>query len=355
MVVMGNGELALDGLPQDSPVREYIGEIQVAARRAAELCRQMLAYSGKATFAFENVHIKLFLQEMMHLLKTLVSKKAVMRLHVVREAPPILADQGQLQQVIMNLMLNASEALGEQEGVIAITIDVRKRDVINFKDCVSAPEVPDANDYVVIEISDTGCGMNGETQRRIFEPFFSTKFTGRGLGMAAVLGIVRAHRGAISINSKPGQGTTIAVLLPAIMTETCVMPQVQSVEQTDWQGKGLVLLVDDEPSLRTVGAKLLKRIGFNVITAKDGVDAVQIYKEKGSEIGLVLLDLTMPRMNGEEAFKELRHINPDVRVILASGYSQEDIAPKFAGKGLAAFIQKPYTLGKLREILAAIW
>jgi len=205
--------------------------------------------------------------------------------------------------------------------------------------------------YAYLEVTDTGSGMDAETQSRIFDPFFSTKFTGRGLGLATVLGIVRAHKGALKVYSEPGKGTSFKILFP-VPEDAGKDVRTNGSPPADWRGQGTILLVDDVGSLIDLGARMLAHLGFTVLTATDGRQAVDLYRERGNEIDLVLMDLTMPQMDGAEAFDELRRLNPNVRVVLASGYSKEDVASRFAGKGLYGVLQKPYTLARLREILA---
>lgn len=253
----------------------------------------------------------------------------------------------------MNLVMNGSEAIGEKSGVITVSTGARLCDAAYLRETFLNESLPEGL-YVSLEVSDTGCGMDRETQARIFEPFFTTKFTGRGLGMSAVLGIVRGHNGALRVYSEPGKGTTFRLLFPASLQEEEESPSGGGPSVSEWCGSGTVLLVDDEETILRVGQLMLERLGFSVITAGDGREAVEIYRTRGKDLALVLLDLTMPRMNGEEAFRELRRIDPNVRVILSSGYSEQEISARFAGKGLAGFIQKPYQVDSLRDVLKGI-
>jgi CheY-like chemotaxis protein len=205
--------------------------------------------------------------------------------------------------------------------------------------------------YVYLEIADTGCGMDKETLARLFDPFFTTKFTGRGLGMAAVLGIVRGHKGAIKVYSEPNRGTTFKVLLPASGEPS--ERAGDTGRQHGWQGAGTVLLVDDELSVCDIGTEMLHALGFTTITAHDGNEAVTLFKNT-PDIAFVVLDLTMPHMDGEACFRELRRLNPDVKVIMSSGFNEQEVTGKFVGKGLAGFIQKPYKLSALRDVIKSL-
>ena len=349
--IMGNAELALDDISPLSPGRENLAQIVTASKRAADLCVQMLAYAGKSRIEKRNLALGTLVEEMLHLLKMSISKKAILNLNLEKSLPRMSGDPAQIRQILMNLVINASEAIGERSGVIALStgaMDCSEQYLANGY--IVAPAKPGT--YVYIEVSDTGCGMDKDTVQRIFEPFFTTKFTGRGLGLAAVLGIVKAHEGALRVYSEPGKGSTFKVLFPAIDVVEDREPERDA--NRDWHGSGTVLLVDDEESIRAICSKQLLRLGLDVLTAEDGRQAVNLYRERKDAIALVLLDLTMPHMNGEEAFRELRQINPNVRVILASGYSEDDIAARFAGKGLAGCLQKPYTMDKLRSLLSTL-
>jgi len=353
MAVLGHAELAMVKLPPMSPARNALAEIITAARNAADLCRQMLTYSGRTSSALEKIDLRELVEEMLHLLKTAISKKALLNLNLDRDLIPIRGDPSQIRQILMNLIINASEAIGDRSGVITVAAGATRCD----RDYLESTELGDAIPpglYMHLEVADTGCGMDARTKARVFEPFFSTKFTGRGLGLAAVLGIVRAHKGALKVYSEPGKGTTFKILFPALTKEQEVARPPESSSLANWRGKGTILLVDDEESLIALGGRMLEHLGFDVLTASDGREAVDLYRKRAGEIDLVLLDLTMPHMDGGEAFGELRRINPDVRVILSSGYSRDDVAGRFAGKNLAGVLQKPYTLAKLTESLSAV-
>jgi CheY-like chemotaxis protein len=284
------------------------------------------------------------------MLEVSISKKAVLRLNPHQSLPPVEVDGTQMRQIIMNLVINASEAIGDKSGVIAITTGCMDCDRSYLKGVWLDQNITEGL-YVYLEIADTGCGMDQETLTKIFDPFFTTKFTGRGLGMAAVLGIVRGHKGAIKVYSEPGKGTSFKILLPA-SNRPAELFNGES-HKDDWQGSGTVLLVDDEETVRGIGSEMLKELGFKSITANDGREAVEIFRNT-PEITFVILDLTMPHMDGEQCFRELRKMNPDVKVIISSGYNEQEVTQKFVGKGLAGFIQKPYRLSDLKNTIRGI-
>jgi PAS domain S-box-containing protein len=353
MVVMGHAELALKEISPISPAHGNLTEITAAARRAADLSLQMLAYAGKAVFTMERVGLRDLVEEMAHQLKIAISKKAILKLSLERGLPPIQADPGRIRQIVMNLIINASEAIGDRSGVITVSVGATRHD----KEYLEKAELHDdlaPGLYVHLEVTDNGIGMDAETRSRIFDPFFSTKFTGRGLGLASVLGIVRAHKGAIKVYSEPGKGTTFKVLFPALTEGEDATRFPGSYLPADWRGKGTILLVDDEESLLALGARMLELLGFTVLTAADGLQAVDLYRKRGKGIDLVLMDLTMPHMDGAEAFAELRRLNPDVPIVLASGYAEDDVSSRFEGKRPTGIVQKPYTLARLREMLAGL-
>ncbi len=357
MGILGHADMALMKLPPESPARSSVQKIEMAALRAAELTNQMLAYSGKGRFIIESLDLSKIVEEMGHLLETVISKKAVLKYNFTRNLPPIQGDAAQIRQVIMNLITNSSDAIGENSGIITISTGVMEADHVYLSETYLDDDLVSGY-YVYIEVSDTGCGMDEETRSRIFDPFFSTKFSGRGLGLAAVLGIIRGHRGAIKVYSEPGRGTTFKILFPCDKTESLNRPHgcdEESATGLMFEQKKTVLVVDDDETVRTVVKMMLEEAGFRVITAVDGVKALDLFREQGNVIDLVLLDMTMPHMNGEETFRELRRIDPHVRVILSSGYNEQDATDRFAGKGLAGFIQKPFRsamlMKKIKEAL----
>jgi two-component system, cell cycle sensor histidine kinase and response regulator CckA len=262
-----------------------------------------------------------------------------------------------MQQVVMNLITNASEAIGEQPGVVTLTTGAQECDAA-YLSRSRIPEKPAPGHFAWLEVTDTGCGMDEETQQRMFDPFFSTKFTGRGLGMAAVLGIVRGHRGAILVDSVLGQGTMVRVLFPVVEAAS------EAAAALEWQAEapvaaagpaavfsGMILVVDDEEPVRALCQKAVRRLGFRTLAAADGAEALRVYREHAAEIVCVILDLTMPKMNGAVAFAALQAINPQVKVILCSGYDEGTASEQFVGQGLAGFIQKPYRLELLQVAL----
>ncbi len=360
MAILGSADLALDELSPMSPARGNLQTIVKASKRAAELAKQMLAYSGKGRFVVEPIDAGGLIEEISHLLEVSISKKSVLKHNLAQNLPTFDGDVTQIRQVIMNLITNASEAIGDKSGVIALStgaMDCDRAYLDDINEVVRAGlDPPSEGVYTYIEVADTGCGMDTETIEKVFDPFFTTKFTGRGLGMSAVLGIVRGHKGVLKITSEVGKGTTFKVLFPAneLHDNGFAVQRKGEAEGKDWCGSGTVLIADDEETVCTVGKQMLERLGFSVLTAPDGREALKVFREHADEFVCVLLDLTMPHMDGEEAFRAMRRLHPDVPVILCSGYNERDATQRFAGKGLAGFIQKPYNMTTLREKLAEV-
>jgi PAS domain S-box-containing protein len=354
MGVMGNAGLALMQLAAENPARPWVEQIQTAAQRLAELTNQLLAYSGKGKFVARRIDLNHLVREMGDLLRTVVSKNAAVSYRLDADDLVIEADATQMRQVVMNLITNASEALGEAQGLVTISTGRLAADS-EYLDSTLLGGQATPGGYAYLEVSDTGCGMDQETQSRIFEPFFTTKFTGRGMGLGAVLGIVRGHHGALKVYSEPGRGTTVKVLLPLCRRPAEEEEDQDAVQPPPAGEPATVLVVDDEEMVRELTRASLEQFGFTVLSAADGQEGVELFAERADEVDLVLLDMTMPRMGGEEAFRELRKLRPRVPVILSSGYNEQDATARFAGKGLAGFIQKPYRpselLARIREAL----
>jgi len=349
--ILGNAEMALETLPESSPAWQRIAHIEKASLNAADLCSQMLAYAGKGKFIVGPTKLNKVVEEMAHLLRTSVSKNVVLNLRLEDSLPPVEADATQMQQVVMNLVTNAWESIGEDSGVVTVTTGVMDCDCAYLSRSYLHDDLPEGR-YVYIDVADTGCGMDKSTQAKVFEPFFTTKFTGRGLGLAAVLGIIRGHGGAIEVDSQPGRGTTVKVLFPALDHYEPVQTEPQqSLEEPVYTFSGVVLVVDDEESVRDVGKFMLETAGFDVITAQNGYEALEIYRKNADVIVCVLLDLTMPHMDGIKVFEQLMSIRDDVRVVLASGYSEEEISKRYARTGIAGFIHKPYLFSTLKAKL----
>ncbi len=360
MAVLGYADLAIEDLGETHPALPSLREIEKGAKRAADLTRQMLAYSGKGRFVVEAMNLSSLMDDIAHLLRTSISRRISLNLHIERPLPAIEADAAQMQQIVMNLITNAAEAIGEENGAIALStgaMDCTEEYLAESLTALVSPgDAPPPGAYVYFEVSDTGCGMDEETQAKIFEPFFTTKFTGRGLGMAAVLGIVRGHKGLIMLDTEPGKGSTFRVLFPTVEANHAdeAEQKRETSETEDPTVRGTILVVDDEEAVRNLTSEILERQGFTVLNAADGQEALDLFREHADEIVCVILDLTMPRMGGEACFDELRHIKDDVRVLLSSGYSEEEVTERFAGRGLAGFIQKPHNVATLKEKLAEI-
>jgi len=269
-----------------------------------------------------------------------------LQLDLAPNLPAVDADATQIQQLVMNLVINGAEAVGDQNGSVRVT--TRSQHVDESWLAASETEEIGPGEYIAIEVQDTGCGMDEETRRRIFDPFFTTKFTGRGLGLAAAMGIVRGHKGAIKVYSAPGRGSTFKILLP-IVDAAARAPERHPAEPRAEVGTGTILVVDDEEVVRRTAKSALQRYGYTVLTAENGHEAVEIYRGMADRVAMVLLDMTMPVMGGEEALRHLKTINPGVRVLLSSGFNEVEAIRRFTGKGLAGFIQKPYTAATLAE------
>jgi PAS domain S-box-containing protein len=347
--ILGNVGLVEMDLPPSSPALQHLKNLEALVMKATYLTRQMLAYSGRGKVVVRSLNLNTLVEEITHLLRISISKKATIRFDTCPDLPSIEGDASQIQQVVMNLVINASDALGDRSGTISLRTGIEHLG----SDQVSGLEMDQelaAGIYVFLEVSDDGVGMSAETRSRIFDPFFTTKFTGRGLGLAAVHGIVRSHGGSIRVYSELGRGTTFKILFPGTSLPTGAVAPAEAYPE--YRGRGIILVVDDEASIRTVAEAVLTRSGFEILHAQDGQEALDCLAERGNEIRLVIMDLTMPRLDGEEAYREMRRRGYEVPVILSSGFSEMDAVNRFLGKGLAGFLHKPYRNSSLLRMVA---
>jgi PAS domain S-box-containing protein len=347
--VIGNASLAEDMLPRSSPVAEVLRGIVRAGERAALLTRQMLAYAGKGQFVLEAVDLSELVRETSGLIQVSISKKIAFHFALVSGMPAVEADPGQMQQVFMNLALNAAESIGSNSGVISVTTGEQTVTSAEIRSELSGWPIEPGR-HVFLEVRDTGCGIDAAAKARIFDPFFTTKFQGRGLGLAAVAGIVRSHNGAVKLTTEPGTGSTFRVLFPAMPAAVAVSPSA-APRKDDLRGQGAILVVDDEQVVRDLAQRSLERRGYEVLLAADGPAAIDVIRSDGDRIRLVVLDLGLPGMTGEEVLPRLREFRPDLEVIVSSGYSEAEALRLFHGARLSGFIQKPYTAQDLARAL----
>ena len=321
--------------------------IQSAAQRAAELCSQLLAYSGRGRFRVRLADLSRLVREMADMLQVSI-QNAEVEYDLATDLPMVKADTTQLCQVVMNLVTNATEASGEKANLIRVSTGQEQVDGNTAERFLGGVNLP-AGSYVYLEVSDHGMGMDEECLGRLFEPFYTTKFTGRGLGLAAVLGIVKGHGGTIRIVSTPGEGSTFRVLLPSSME----LPERSAVSASSGPptpAAGTVLVVDDDDSVRRVAVQVLESAGLKVLEAASGPRAIELYREHGDEIDTVLLDLTMPGMGGIEVMSAIREISPNARIVLMSGYDAAAALPADIDATDVGFLHKPFRSRQLRAM-----
>jgi len=346
--MLGNLNLAQLDLPEGTPAHARLDAVERTLLKASDLTKQMLAYSGRGRFVVKAQNLNLNVREMVHLLQVAVSKKAELRLDLHAHLPTIMAEAAQVQQVIMNLVTNASDALGTEAGAIRVATYPERVDAAAVhRDFANQGLAP--GEYVVLEVRDSGCGMAADVLERIFDPFFTTKSAGRGLGLSALLGILRGHQAGIRIKSEPGRGSTFQVLFPACGEVAEEGPPTEPRLQARLEGT--VLLVDDEAIILESTGRALESMGLKVEVARDGVEGLERFRSMGPALSLVLMDLSMPRMDGATAFLAMRAERPEVPVLLSSGYDSEEPGQDLMARGLAGFIQKPY---RLQELAAAV-
>ncbi|MBV9505918.1 MAG: PAS domain S-box protein [Acidobacteriia bacterium] len=343
--IIGSASLAAEDLAPSLRARGLLEQVIKAGKRAADLTRQLLAYAGKGSITLESFNISDAVSEILHLLHASIPERVRLHLHLENDLPPIEADPSQIQQIAMNLVLNAAEAI-EDDGIISITTGSKQfhEDDLRRLETLSSLR---PGEYVFLRVKDSGMGMNEEVKARIFDPFFTTKFTGRGLGLAAVSGIVRGYRGAIEVATAPEQGSAFEVYLP--ISPKAAAAQRESEPAANERGSGTVLVVDDEAVVRDVSKEALERGGYRVLLAENGREALDIFRQHSGIIDLVLLDLAMPVMSGEETHRLMKEIRTDVPILVSSGYSEAMASSRFGRRGMEAFIQKPYTAREVVE------
>jgi two-component system, cell cycle sensor histidine kinase and response regulator CckA len=351
--ILGNADLVLHDLPPDSPLCDNMRAIETASRRAAEISHQMLAYSGRGRFVVERADLSRVVRDMARMLELPMPKGSTLRFELAENLPLVEADLAQLRQVVLNLVSNAAEALDPRAGgKVVVRTGLQSCDE-------SAPQLDYFNEpvprgrYLFVEVSDTGSGMDAGTLSKIFDPFFSTRFTGRGLGLPAALGVVRGHRGFIQVRSRVGEGTSVRLLLPPVATRAAG-DGASPGASPDLADRPLVLVVDDEDAVRVLTLRLIERCGCRAMGAADGIEALDILKSRHTEFACVLLDLTMPRLGGEETLRELRVFAPRLPVLVSSGYEGSEVSRRLAALGVAGFIQKPYQLSDLKAKVTTV-
>ena len=338
--VLGHAELARNKVDDPDATKAHLAKIQTAAERAAELTGQMLTYTGKQPKKRQILDLNDLVEEIAELIRAAISKNATLSLDLGRSLPPIEGDPGQLSQVILNLITNASDALGEGPGTIAVRTGVIVPDAEYH---LWGVEAETSREHVVLEVRDTGHGMTEAVRNQIFDPFFTTKLLGRGLGLATVLGIVRSHHGRTRVDSAPGRGTCFSVAFP-VRNTTHQVPGGPLSSPGHWQGSGLAMLVDDEAEVRTIASEMLTASGFRVITVSSGRDALDTFEKWAKDLRLVVLDRTMPGIDGPEVYARIRASSSDVPIVFMSGFGD---APEVPADPHTAFLQKPFTAAQL--------
>lgn len=349
--MLGNLNLAQIDLPPGTPSLRYLANIETAIVRASHLTRQLLAYARKAYLRPEPHNLSLVVRDLAQLLEASISKKIRIELELREDLPAIQADGGHLQQVLMNLVTNAADAIGDHPGTIHLATDVIDLDDSMLQSLVGGRGLP-PGPYVSLEVRDDGAGMPPEVVSQIFDPFFTTKGSGRGLGLSAMLGILGTHRGALRVQSEVGRGTVFRVYFPA--AAGVEVPQRGPHASVDVAATGTALLADDDPAVLDCTAAALRGLGFQVVVARDGVEAVDRFREHRNELALVVLDVAMPRLSGPEALAQMREMHPTIPILMCSGYTDHATGLEFEARSRSWFLQKPYTLDELQTVVGEI-
>ncbi|MCB0139421.1 MAG: response regulator, partial [Caldilineaceae bacterium] len=341
-------------LAPTEPARQHMAKALTSTERAADLTRQLLAYTGRGSLQQEMVDLNLLIKDNVHLVETALSNRHNLVLQLASTLPPIKADRGQMQQVVMNLLINAADAIRTTGGSIMICTaqeTVRNGHFSEHRSPLRVLEQPAAGAYVVLEVADTGCGMNPQTLERIFDPFFTTKAHGNGLGLSSTLGIIQKHRGHLQVESKPGRGSRFRVFIPADIEQApsapAKLPQIHKLD-------GLVLVIDDEQIVRETAQHALEMLEMRVLTAANGHQGLTLFEQHGAQIDAVILDMKMPQIDGEETLRQLRALDATTPVILSSGYTESEIDRLLQQDAALHFLGKPYTIDELAELLDSI-
>ncbi len=350
--MMGNISLAQTRIPPEHPAAANIEKALSAMEHAANLTKQMLAYSGKGKFQNRTIDVTEVVREHISLMNVSLPKNVRFETHLAPDPVYIDGDPGQIEQIVMNLIINGGDAIGDRQGVVSVEVSqvhMTPDALAPFGILTGVSLKPGY--YALLCVTDNGCGMSAETRTRIFDPFFTTKFTGRGLGLSAVLGIIRSHDGGIAIESTEGAGTTFRVLLPILHNPASAAVPAEApprdAEHETTQAKPLVLIIDDEHEIATMAQEMLTTGGYATLVEVNPVRALELYTERRTDIGMVLLDLTMPEMSGKEVVEALRAINPGVKIMISSGYTEDDVMKRLSTATVSGFIQKPYRLQSL--------
>lgn len=348
--ILGHADLALGELPPDSPLRENLDSIVESGRHAADLCREMLAYSGHRKLVLEPIDLNTLIRET-HPIVAAAARNAKLIYDLPPALPSVMGDISQLRQILVNLVTNASDAIGTGGGDITIRTGILDGDA-EFMAATYFDETPPAGRFVFFAVKDTGAGMDEATKQKIFDPFFTTKAGGRGLGLAAVHGTILAHHGALRLESQPGAGAEFTILLP--LSGAPVKERKPVPAPTQRMSGGTVLVIDDNKAVVDLSSRMLRRMGFTVLAATEGQEGLAVYRGFSHEILFVLLDVTMPGMDGRQVMQDIRRVNPEAKILLTSGYEQEEAAADLLAQPSVAFIHKPYEMQSLSNRISEL-
>ncbi|NQU39445.1 MAG: response regulator [Lentisphaerae bacterium] len=351
--IMGHTELAMDDVAPDSEAAERMRDVHRGAKRAASLCGEMLAYSGQGQFVMRPVNLSQSIRDMCQIVEATADKNVAFVYDLAEAVPAVAADETQIRQVVINLLTNGVDAIGGKEGRVTVSTRCESSSGMtldyDYRDAGVKPL-----DCCVLEISDTGRGMDAATCAQVFEPYFTTKGSGRGLGMCAVLGIIRGHKGGLRVTSKPGRGTTFRMVLPVTSEPAQQGEGAPAPAAAGERSSGVILVVDDEHDIRFIAASMLRQKGFEVLTALDGADAIRVFNEREADIDCILLDLTMPTLGGREVFHSVRKVRPEMPILFASGYDRDAIADGIVTSPFCGFIAKPFSSSGLLNALSRV-